>query len=110
MATRCTEIAYMKEEISRKLTAQLNEGITTEVQVVYLLIGIRKLIERDNKWEQYPTLNFSCDWVLHSKLDRSAAKAILREFDKAHPLWKSEEKLPRELEDKIKDICGMRIF
>ena len=110
MATRCTEIAYMQEEISRKLTAQLNEGITTEVQVVYLLIGIRKLIEHDNKWEQYPTLNFSCDWVLHSKLDRSAAKAILREFDKAHPLWKSEEKLPRELEDKIKDICGMESF
>ena len=66
----------MKEEIIRKLTAQLNEGITTEVQVVYLLVGIRKLIERDEKRERYPVLNFSCDWVLHSKLDRSGAKAI----------------------------------
>ena len=97
----------MKEEIIRKLTAQLDEGITTEVQVVYLLVGIRKLVERDDKWAQYPTLNFSCDWVLHSKLDRSGAKAILREFDRAHPLWKNEEKLPRALENKINDISGM---
>ena len=41
-------IDYMTEEIIRKLTAQLNNGITTEVQVVYLLVGIRKLIERDD--------------------------------------------------------------
>ena len=114
MATRCTEIAYMKEEIIKKLTAQLNEGITTEVQVVYLLVGIRKLIERADhgadQGTQYPTLNFYCDWVLHSELDRSGAKAILLEFDKAQPLWKSEEKLPRELEDKINHICGMKFF
>ena len=104
----------MKEEIIRKLTAQLNEGITTEVQVVYLLVGIRKLIERDNhgadQGTQHPKLNFYCDWVLHSELDRSGAKAILLEFDKAQPLWKSEEKLPRELEDKINRICEMEIF
>ena len=104
----------MKEEIIRKLTAQLNEGITTEVQVVYLLVGIRKLIERDDhgadQGTQYPTLNFYCDWVLHSELDRSGAKAILLEFDEAQPLWKSEETLPRELENKINHICGMEYF
>ena len=40
-------------------------------------------------------LNFYCDWVVHSKLDRSSiAKEILREFDKAHPLLKGEMNLP----------------
>ena len=100
----------MTEEIIRKLTAELNKGITTEVQVVYLLAGIRKLIERDDLGAQYPALNFHCDWVLHSKLDRSAAKAILREFDEAHPLVKSRMDLPRELQNKIDDISKMRTF
>ena len=101
----------MTEEIIRKLTAQLNKGITTEVQVVYLLVGIRKLIERDDQRKQYSNLNFYCDWILHSELDRSCvAKEILREFDKAHPLWKSGIDLPQELENKINDISGMDSF
>ena len=100
----------MTEEIIRKLTAQLNEGITTEVQVVYLLVGIRKLIERDAQGEKYRNLNFYCDWVLHSELDRCGAKAILREFDKAHPLRKSGIDLPQELRKEIDDISGMRFF
>ncbi len=110
MVPKRPRIDYMTEEIIRKLTAQLNNGITTEVQVVYLLVGIRKLIERDDQRKQYSKLNFYCDWVLHSELDRSGAKEILREFDKAHPLWKSGMNLPRELENKIKDISGMESF
>ena len=101
----------MLEEIIRKLTAQLNKGITTEVQVVYLLVGIRKLIERDAQGAQYRTLNFYCDWVVHSKLDRSSiVKGILREFDKAHLLLKGEMNLPLELRNKIDDISQMRSF
>ena len=100
----------MTEEIIRKLTAQLNKGITTEVRVVYLLVGIRKLIERDDQRAQYPKLNFYCDWVLHSELDRSGAKAILREFDKAHRLFKRGRNLPRELQNKIEELSGMRSF
>lgn len=100
----------MTEEIVRKLTAKIENGITTEVQVVYVLAGIRKLIERDDLGAQYPALNFHCDWVLHSKLDRAAAKAILREFDAAHPLLKSGMALPRALQNKIDDISKMRTF
>ena len=100
----------MTEEIIRKLTAQLNKGITTEVQVVYLLVGIRKLIERDDQRAQYPKLNFYCDWVLHAELDRSGAKAILREFDKAHPLLKRGMNLPRELQNKIDKLSRLRYF
>ena len=45
----------MTEESIRKLTAQLNKGITTEIQVVYLLVGIRKLIERNAQEGRYRT-------------------------------------------------------
>jgi hypothetical protein len=66
----------MTPDIIRKLTAELDQGITTEVQVVYLLAGIRKIIERDNVGDRYSDLKFHCDWALHSRMDRAAAKAV----------------------------------
>ena len=67
------------ESIIDKLKTALERGIESEVQVVYLLTGIRKLIERDRELgKAYPSLRFYCDWALHSKLDRGAAKEILR--------------------------------
>lgn len=56
-------------DIISKLTRELDTGITSEVQVVYLLAGVRKLIERDGVREQFSDLNFHCDWTLHSKLE-----------------------------------------
>ena len=83
----CWEIAVMSTpEIIRKLTDELDRGITSEVQVVYVLAGIRKLIERDKIKDQYADLRFHCDWALHASMDRTAAKKILRQFDAAHAL------------------------
>jgi hypothetical protein len=48
-------------DIVSKLAGELDRGIETEVQVVYVLAGIRKLIERDNAKERYPDLKFHCD-------------------------------------------------
>jgi hypothetical protein len=100
-------------DIISKLTAELYGGIKTEVQVVYLLAGIRKIIERDKIRNQYPDLNFHCDWALHSSLDRAAAKAILREFDAAHALLRGNVKLrglPHPLRAEIDRISKMRSF
>lgn len=100
-----------RRDIISKLTAELDAGITTEAQVVYLLAGIRKIVERDKIRDQYPDLNFHCDWALHSSLDRSAAKAILREFDAAHALLRGNIKLrdlPTPLRAEIDRISKMR--
>jgi hypothetical protein len=100
-------------DIRAKLTRELLAGITTEVQVVYLLAGIRKLIERDGVSDQYPDLKFHCDWALHSKLEGTGAKAILRQFDAAHPLLKGGvelHKLPLELRSEINRISRMESF
>ncbi len=43
----------MPTEIIRKLTALLNDGITSEIKVVYLLVGIRKLIEAGTTGSSY---------------------------------------------------------
>jgi hypothetical protein len=101
-------------DILCKLSHELDAGIATEAQVVYLLAGIRKLIERDDARGKYRDLNFHCDWALHSKLDRRAAQEVLREFDAAHPLLKDKkmelDELPDRLRSEIDRISKMRSF
>jgi hypothetical protein len=97
-------------DIISKLGDELGKGITTEVQVVYLLAGIRKLIERDNLEEEYAALNFHCDWVLHSRLDRAGAKTVLRPFDDAHVTMRRHMDLPRDLRAEIDRISKMKTF
>jgi len=97
-------------DIISKLAKELDTGITSEVQVVYVLSGIRKLMERDKVEGQYADLKFHCDWVLHSSMDRAAAKAILRQFDAAQPLFRDGQELPPELKSEIDRISKMRSF
>jgi hypothetical protein len=100
-------------DILEKLTKELDAGITSEVQVVYLLAGIRKLMERDEVEDEYTNLKFHCDWVLHPKLQGTGAKAILRKFDAAYPLLKGGlelHNLPGELKGEIERISKMRYF
>jgi hypothetical protein len=92
-------------DIIRKLAIELDSGITTEVQVVYVLAGIRKIIERDEIAIQYAALRFHCDWALHSRMYRAAAKAILKQFDAAYALLRTGE-LPPE----INRISQMKLF
>jgi hypothetical protein len=100
--------------IIRKLTKELEDGITSEVQVVYLLAGIRKLMERDGIKSQYPYLTFHCDWVLHSELQGKTAQDILRKFDAAHPLLRDHNvelhDLPGDLRTEIDTISKMSSF
>ena len=103
----------MTKDIIRKLTAELDSGITTEVQVVYVLAGIRKIIERDDLRGQYPSLNFHCDWALHAHLDRAGAKAILKHFDAAQPLFNGNLDIydfPSDLRQEIDRISQMKLF
>lgn len=100
-------------DIMKKLEEELNSGIKTEPQVVYLLTQIRKIIERDNLKEQYARLKFHCDWVLHSSMDRAEAKAILKEFDAAYGHLSGTVKLidlPEPLKSEIDRISKLRSF
>ncbi len=58
----------MEDAIVAKLSALLSQGITTEAELVYLLVEVRKLYERRNA-ELPPCLKLFCDWVVHAKLD-----------------------------------------
>jgi hypothetical protein len=88
----------------------LRTGIKTEVQVVYFLAQIRKLIERDQLEKQYPMLKFHCDWALHSRMNRTAAKAILKLFDDAQISRIGNKLVSEPLKSKIERISHMRSF
>jgi len=96
-----------------KLEVQLASGITTEAEAVYLMAGIRKLLEHQQAKEQYKYLNFHCDWVLHSKLKGTMAQEILRQFDAANIHLKAGgelQDLPLELRTEIDRISKMKYF
>jgi len=101
-------------DIIKKLTREIENGVTTEPQVVYLLAGIRKLMERDDIQEDYRNLTFHCNWALHSKLSGQTAQHILRKFDAAHALLRDNQielhDLPRDLHKEISTISTMRSF
>lgn len=76
----------MKHAIVEKLRRELREPITSERQVVYLLVEIRKLMEMLDDGPSFPALKFACDWVAHPVMDRSEAKRIVRQIDKAQQI------------------------
>jgi hypothetical protein len=71
-----------RHSIVEKLHPVLTQPIETEMQVVYILVELRKLLEHDGNKDLYPVLNFYGDWVVHTKLSSSrVADRIVRLFD-----------------------------
>jgi hypothetical protein len=100
-------------QIRDKLSDQILRGITSEPQVVYLLVGIRKLIDRDSTFGKYPDLYFHCNWALHASLDRKPAQALLKVFNEAHAFFRdnsASKKLPNELRREVDRISQMKDF
>ncbi len=113
----------MTPDIINKLSDEINKGITTEVQVVYLLAGIRKVIERDVEQKEtkeekelekgkYPNLySFYCNWILHSNLTNTFAAKILDIFEKAsHAQNSNSYKLPEEIPEDLQHTINMYTF
>lgn len=71
----------MKPDIIAKLAKELKEPISSEPQVVYLMVELRKLIELNGDGANYPALKFHCDWIVHPILQGQAAQEVVRLFD-----------------------------
>jgi hypothetical protein len=74
--------------ILAKLTEELRQPVTSERQVVYTLVELRKLMELEDgrKYPAYPALKFHCDWVAHPILKGTFAQNIVRLAD-AYQEW-----------------------
>jgi hypothetical protein len=71
----------MKDELIQKIQNVLNKRINTEAQVVYLLVEVRKLMDRD-QYKDSVLRTFS-NWIVHTSLDNPSEGSafILGEFD-----------------------------
>jgi len=94
----------MKPDIVAKLQMHLQGGIDSECRVVYLLVEIRKLLERTGTRRHYYALKFYCDWVVHTELAQAGAFRILQRFDSG---VKAIQHDPRALEAELgKELSG----
>jgi len=86
----------MKDEIVSKIQRVLDRRITNEMQVVYLLVEMRKLTECEAYRD--PVLKMFCNWIVHPGLEKRAegSTLILREFDDLMTrLFERKESLPQ---------------
>ena len=99
-----------RNSILNKLRGELELEVTTERQVVYILVEIRKAIEQAGELENYFTLDFYCSFALHTRMSRAGARRILERFDRAHPFLVKKEEISRELRKEIEQTTNLEEF
>jgi hypothetical protein len=79
----------MIDAIKEKLRRAFADVLDTEMQVVYVLVEIRKYLEQNSELrKRHPALNFYCCWAAHSEAAGHGADRILGRFDRLYPLMK----------------------
>src|SRR5579864_4667038 len=77
----------MEDNMVGKIRTELETGISSEVQVVYAMVKIRKLMDLDpDRFEaRYPMLRLCCDWCVHVELFFYQAREIVKRLDDIYP-------------------------
>jgi hypothetical protein len=99
----------MEDEIIRKIKAELELGIKTESQVVYLLVEVRKLLDkRPTSFEGFTSLRLYCDWAVHERLSSNRlARDVVKRAD---TLAAQFEKPDAQLEEEFKLVFSWNAF
>lgn len=71
----------MEDELLTKMHGRIDAGITCEEDLLFLLVKMRKLLERKELKRDYPVLLFYCDWSVHAVMDRHGARDMVRRVD-----------------------------
>lgn len=59
-------------QLINKLSKVLDQDVTSEIQMVYILSRIRKVLELNNIKDRYSILNFFSNWALHTEIEKGA--------------------------------------
>lgn len=81
----------MEDEIIAKLKPILKEKICKEQDAVYVMVEIRKLLDRTTD-SNYPVLRFYCDWTVHTEKDK-ITPAIKRQIERIYQEVQKENSL-----------------
>ena len=82
----------MKDELLHKVATTLSEKIETEMQALYLLVEIRKLMDRENYVDS--VIRSFSNWAVHIELkeEREGTTDLLQEFDEVIRLQVEENR------------------
>ena len=72
----------MERDIVAKLAPELAPPIDSEVQVLYIMAEIRKLLESMRHKRALPDLYFHTDWVAYPVLDQELAEKMVKALNK----------------------------
>src|ERR1700685_3756292 len=76
----------MEDQIVAKIRREIEHGITTESQAAYLLVEIRKLLDRDREANKpYDAIRMYSDWVVHVDLTGPHAQRVVKTADTLYP-------------------------
>jgi hypothetical protein len=100
-----------RHAIVEKLHEQLGgKPKLTEPLILYLLVGVRKLLELENSNHKYPSLKFQCDWCLHTRLDKRGAIDVIKLFDELEDMRRPDGGVSKEQGEKLMQALGVDSF
>jgi len=87
----------MTPEIVRKLNNFLDahDPFKEECEAVYLMVELRKLLDREHRRDQFSLVRFYCDWTVHTYKDRGQA-AIMSIMEKLNQSLSNGSSYPTE--------------
>jgi hypothetical protein len=91
-----------QKDIVAKLAETLGHSVEGECHVVYVLVELRKLLERDEIGGDFKTLKFYCDWSAHACLSFQSAKDFVKNIDVL--IGKSDEE-SHGLDAPLTELC-----
>ena len=99
----------MPNGIIEKLTQHMQAFPEREADVVYALAQVRKILEYGEVGD-FHTLQFFCDWALHTRLDRSVAQRMLKTLDGQFRHYDSKKPWAIDPGGKALEIFSFRLF
>ena len=99
----------MKDRLAEVLKGYLAAPIVTDEQVLYVLVGARKLLELGNyPRDAYLPARFICDWAVHTALSRSRwGRDVLSFFDSVISQGRSWDVLSPSEQTRFRQILGL---
>lgn len=99
----------MRETIVAKLKKELAQPITTECQVVYILVELRKLLDSRERDARFESLKFYCDWAMHTTMSWRGARNFITSVDTLFSTIASVS-ITREENDRLAELLYLESF
>jgi hypothetical protein len=87
----------MTPEIIRKLHEFLTSHVPfkEECEAVYLMVEVRKLLDREHPRDRFAKVRFYCDWMVHTQKDRNQ-DAIRDSMEELNDCLNNDSQHPQE--------------